>query len=86
MKRLGTIDELGALCAFLCSRQASYITGQSIVIDGGKVPALLWYVLGVLVTASSYMVEDSEAGVCGAEKLAKCHTGKCNLVKAGHLV
>jgi 3-oxoacyl-[acyl-carrier protein] reductase len=41
MKRLGTIEEIGALCAFLCSSQASYITGQSIVIDGGKVPSLL---------------------------------------------
>jgi len=41
MKRLGTIEEFGALCAFLCSRQAGYITGQSIVIDGGKVTALL---------------------------------------------
>jgi 3-oxoacyl-[acyl-carrier protein] reductase len=41
MKRLGTIEEFGALCAFLCSRQAGYITGQSILIDGGLVPALL---------------------------------------------
>ncbi len=41
MKRWGTIEEFGALCAFLCSRQAGYITGQSILIDGGKVPALL---------------------------------------------
>jgi 3-oxoacyl-[acyl-carrier protein] reductase len=41
MRRLGTIEEFGALCAFLCSRQAGYITGQSIVIDGGNVPALL---------------------------------------------
>ncbi len=41
MKRLGTIEEFGALCAFLCSRHAGYITGQSILIDGGHVPALL---------------------------------------------
>ena len=41
MKRLGTIEEFGALCAFLCSRQAGYISGQSIVIDGGLVPALM---------------------------------------------
>jgi len=41
MKRLGTIEEFGALCAFLCSRQAGYITGQSIVIDGGQVTSLL---------------------------------------------
>ena len=40
MKRMGTIREFGALCAFLCSRQAGFITGQSIVIDGGLVPIL----------------------------------------------
>lgn len=36
-RRFGTIDEFGALCAFLCSTQAGYITGQSILIDGGAV-------------------------------------------------
>ena len=36
-KRLGTPEEFGALCAFLCSAQAGYITGQSILIDGGAV-------------------------------------------------
>jgi 3-oxoacyl-[acyl-carrier protein] reductase len=33
--RFGDPDEFGALCAFLCSVNAGYITGQSIVIDGG---------------------------------------------------
>jgi 3-oxoacyl-[acyl-carrier protein] reductase len=41
MKRIGRLEEIGALCAFLCSRQAGYMTGQSIVIDGGQVPTLL---------------------------------------------
>ena len=36
MKRLGTIEELGNLVAFLASDRASYITGQGIVIDGGS--------------------------------------------------
>ena len=36
MKRLGTIEELGELCAFLASDEASYITAQGIVIDGGS--------------------------------------------------
>lgn len=36
MKRLGTIEELGELAAFLASNEASYITGQSFVIDGGS--------------------------------------------------
>lgn len=41
MKRLGEPEELGALCAFLCSRKAGHLTGQSIVIDGGRVRTLL---------------------------------------------
>ena len=36
MKRLGTIQELGELAAFLASDESSYITGQGIVIDGGS--------------------------------------------------
>ncbi len=34
-RRLGQPEELGALVAFLASKQAAYITGQSIVCDGG---------------------------------------------------
>ncbi len=34
-KRLGTADEFGALCAFLCSRYGGYITGRNILVDGG---------------------------------------------------
>ena len=34
-KRIGQPDELGTMCAFLCSAQAGYITGQNILIDGG---------------------------------------------------
>ena len=36
MKRMGTIEELGELAAFLASDEASYITAQGIVIDGGS--------------------------------------------------
>ena len=36
MKRLETIEELGELAAFLASSEASYLTGQSYVIDGGS--------------------------------------------------
>lgn len=36
MKRLGTIEELGELTAFLASEESSYITAQGIVIDGGS--------------------------------------------------
>ncbi len=34
-KRFGNPAEFGAACAFLCSQQASYITGQNILTDGG---------------------------------------------------
>jgi 3-oxoacyl-[acyl-carrier protein] reductase len=33
--RIGEPSEVGKLCAFLCSVHAAYITGQTIVIDGG---------------------------------------------------
>ena len=34
-KRIGDPAEFGAACAFLCSTQAGYITGQNLLIDGG---------------------------------------------------
>ncbi|MGE0496553.1 MAG: SDR family oxidoreductase [Ramlibacter sp.] len=37
-QRLGTREEFGAACAFLCSQQASYITGQNLLTDGGAYP------------------------------------------------
>ena len=36
MGRFGDPAEFGATCAFLCSRQAGYITGQTIGVDGGS--------------------------------------------------
>ena len=35
-RRFGRPEEFGATCAFLCSAQAGYITGQNILIDGGS--------------------------------------------------
>jgi len=35
MGRLGDPAEFGAACAFLCSKQAGYITGQTLGVDGG---------------------------------------------------
>jgi 3-oxoacyl-[acyl-carrier protein] reductase len=40
-RRFGTPDEFGAACAFLCSAQAGYITGQNLLLDGGQFPGLL---------------------------------------------
>ena len=37
-RRFGRPEEFGATCAFLCSVQAGYITGQNILIDGGSYP------------------------------------------------
>ncbi|MCE7699919.1 MAG: SDR family oxidoreductase, partial [Methanobacterium paludis] len=34
-KRLGTPEEFGQICAFLCSVHAGYMTGQNIPVDGG---------------------------------------------------
>lgn len=34
-ERFGDIDDFGAICALLCSRQAGYIVGQNLVVDGG---------------------------------------------------
>ena len=36
--RLGNIAEFGDACAYLCSAQASYVTGQNFLIDGGAYP------------------------------------------------
>jgi len=33
--RLGTVEELAAAAVFLCSTQASYITGTALLVDGG---------------------------------------------------
>lgn len=36
--RFGAPDDFGALCAFICSTHASFITGQNFLIDGGAYP------------------------------------------------
>ena len=41
MRRLGEPREFAALAAFLVSDRASYITGQSIAVDGGWIRSLL---------------------------------------------
>jgi 2-hydroxycyclohexanecarboxyl-CoA dehydrogenase len=37
LRRLGTVDEIAATCAFLCSEEAGFITGQVIGVNGGSV-------------------------------------------------
>ena len=36
--RFGSREEFGAVCAFLCSSHAGYITGQNWLLDGGAYP------------------------------------------------
>ena len=40
-QRFGEAEEFGKACAFLCSSHAGYITGQSLLIDGGAYPGIL---------------------------------------------
>ncbi|TAK88451.1 MAG: SDR family oxidoreductase [Betaproteobacteria bacterium] len=40
-KRFGTPAEFGDACAYLCSAQAGYITGQNLLLDGGAYPGTL---------------------------------------------
>ena len=39
MQRVGRPEEVGATVVWLCSDQASFITGATIPIDGGKLAA-----------------------------------------------
>jgi 3-oxoacyl-[acyl-carrier protein] reductase len=34
-RRMGTVEEFAAVATFLCSARASYVTGETIVVDGG---------------------------------------------------
>ena len=40
-RRLGRPDELGDACAFLCSAQAGFISGQNLQLDGGTYPGII---------------------------------------------
>jgi 3-oxoacyl-[acyl-carrier protein] reductase len=37
LRRLGTLDEIGHTVLFLATDEAAYITGQTIIVDGGQV-------------------------------------------------
>jgi 3-oxoacyl-[acyl-carrier protein] reductase len=39
-RRFGDLGEFGATCAFYCSDQAGYLTGQNVLLDGGLYAAL----------------------------------------------
>ena len=37
MKKLGTVEDVAYAALFFASKEAAYITGQTLVIDGGQV-------------------------------------------------
>jgi 3-oxoacyl-[acyl-carrier protein] reductase len=37
LKRLGSVEDIGYAALFFASREAAYITGQTIVVDGGQI-------------------------------------------------
>ena len=39
--RLGTPEEFAAACAYLCSAQAGFVSGQNLQIDGGSYAGLI---------------------------------------------
>jgi 3-oxoacyl-[acyl-carrier protein] reductase len=40
-KRFGKPEEFGDACAYLCSVQAGFISGQNLQLDGGSYPGLI---------------------------------------------
>jgi len=37
LKRLGTVEDIGQAALYLASREAGYVTGQTIIVDGGQI-------------------------------------------------
>jgi len=38
--RFGRVEEFGAVCAFYCSEHAGFLTGQNVMLDGGRYPGV----------------------------------------------
>ena len=39
LKRLGAVEDIGHAAAYFASKEAAYVTGQTIIVDGGQHPA-----------------------------------------------
>ena len=37
LKRLGTVEDIGHAALYFASKEAGYVTGQTIVVDGGQI-------------------------------------------------
>lgn len=55
--RMGTGEDIANAVAFLCSSQASYITGATLTVDGGYQVALDLQTLGVSSAAAHRQVD-----------------------------
>jgi hypothetical protein len=42
MKRSGTPEDVAEVALWLASEESGYVTGQSIVVDGGMTSGLMW--------------------------------------------
>jgi len=37
LKRLGSVEDIGNAAAFFASKEAAYINGQTVIVDGGQI-------------------------------------------------
>ena len=37
LKKIGAVEDIGYAALFLASKEANYITGQTIIVDGGQI-------------------------------------------------
>ena len=37
LKKIGAVEDIGNAALFLASKEANYITGQTIIVDGGQI-------------------------------------------------
>ena len=37
LKRLGSVDDIGYAALYFASKEAGYVTGQTIIVDGGQI-------------------------------------------------
>ena len=58
-KHLGTADEVGKAALFLFSDLASYVTGHTLVVDGGWMAA---YLLGIPAVPSAGFLDVTTGG------------------------
>lgn len=71
MQRLGTINDVANVCLFMCLPEASYITGTTIVVDGGQWLSSSGYAL--------FSPQIKEAWAQKGQELPQIQDSKCKL-------